>query len=354
MEAILQFLRITPPSSDGEAVFQIRKYRRRAILLMAMNILLIASTYLMLISPVFQSADVLNPAVNSYLLNPKTDALFAPYFDTLAKYNIHETDRLPVTQFGQSGNPQFGVTVNVMYKLSADESETGSAQKELTELPRKTYRYIPQISVLPSFSILVIVSLLELILLTIFVWLVFEKKPNAQLDAEERALRTYFDGNPVDLGATDQIARLKDILQNFDTFCIQLNRRRQGRAGMAIDDEYDVQDILHAILKLHFKDVSAEVVAPQFAGASSRMDFLLRNEEIAIEVKKTRRGLNDRQLGDELLIDVARYSTHEKCQHLIFFIYDPERRIENPQTFISDLANLEGNIKAEVVFSPVP
>ena len=53
-----------------------------------------------------------------------------------------------------------------------------------------------------------------------------------------------------------------------------------------VQDEYDVQDLFHALLHIHFEDIRPEEWAPSFAGASSRMDFLLKQEQIIIEIKK--------------------------------------------------------------------
>ena len=69
---------------------------------------------------------------------------------------------------------------------------------------------------------------------------------------------------------------------------------RENRETLKIEDEYDVQDLLHALLLLYFDGVRAE----DYAGKSSRMDFLLKNERVVIEVKKTRLGLADKELGD--------------------------------------------------------
>ena len=65
-----------------------------------------------------------------------------------------------------------------------------------------------------------------------------------------------------------------------------MKNRHDKRAPLEIDDEYDVQDALHAILKLHFKDIREEEYTPSYAGSSSRVDFLLKEEQIVIEVKK--------------------------------------------------------------------
>ena len=82
-------------------------------------------------------------------------------------------------------------------------------------------------------------------------------------------------------------------------------------------DEYDVQDLLHALLRIFFKDIRPEEWVPSYAGSSSRMDFLLHQEEIVIEVKMTRDGLKQKELVDQLLIDIARYEKHPGCKTLI-------------------------------------
>ncbi|MCZ6127750.1 malate dehydrogenase, partial [Escherichia coli] len=87
----------------------------------------------------------------------------------------------------------------------------------------------------------------------------------------------------------------------------QLKKRHDGRATIEINDEYDVQDLVHALLTLHFDDIRPEEGSPSFAGSSSRQDFLLKKEKIVIEVKKTRRSLGANKIGEELLIDMARY-----------------------------------------------
>ena len=45
--------------------------------------------------------------------------------------------------------------------------------------------------------------------------------------------------------------------------------------------------LLHALLLLYFDDIRAEEWTPSYAGKSARMDFLLKNEGVVIEVKKT-------------------------------------------------------------------
>jgi hypothetical protein len=45
------------------------------------------------------------------------------------------------------------------------------------------------------------------------------------------------------------------ICSRFHAVAVQLRNRRQNRPTLTINDEYDVQDVLNAVLGLHFDDV---------------------------------------------------------------------------------------------------
>jgi hypothetical protein len=67
------------------------------------------------------------------------------------------------------------------------------------------------------------------------------------------------------------------------------------------------------------------------------MDFLLKNESIAIEVKKTRKGLGQKELGDQLIVDKESYHEHPSCKNLFCFVYDPDGVLPNPSGMENDL-----------------
>ena len=94
---------------------------------------------------------------------------------------------------------------------------------------------------------------------------------------------------------------------------------------------------MHALLKLYFDDIRPEEWIPSYAGRSSRVDFLLKNEKLVIEVKKTREGLGDKEVGEQLIIDIDKYKAHPDCERLVCFVYDPEERIHNPIGIMNDL-----------------
>jgi REase_DpnII-MboI len=59
---------------------------------------------------------------------------------------------------------------------------------------------------------------------------------------------------------------------------------------------------------------------PSHAGACARMDFMLK-QRIVIEAKKTREKFADKEIGEELLVDIAKYKEHPDCGTLVCFIY---------------------------------
>ena len=124
------------------------------------------------------------------------------------------------------------------------------------------------------------------------------------------------------------------------------------RPTIEINDEYDVQDLLEALLKLHFDDVRAEEWTHSYGGGANRIDFLLKEEEIAIEVKMTRDNLKDKEVGEQLIIDIAKYRAHPNCKVLYCFVYDPNRVIRNPTGLTRDLEKLGADFKVKVYIRP--
>ncbi len=150
----------------------------------------------------------------------------------------------------------------------------------------------------------------------------------------------------------DAEALVVELCRRFHICADRLNRRHESRQAFPINDEYDVQDLMHAMLLLHFDDVRAEESAPSVGGKNSRMDFLLKKEKIAIETKMTRKGLDQKKVGDELAIDMMRYRPHPDYRTLICFVYDPKGFCDNPVALESDMKVEEGEYRAIVVVCP--
>jgi hypothetical protein len=145
---------------------------------------------------------------------------------------------------------------------------------------------------------------------------------------------------------------IEQICSRFHLVARQLRSRHGGRGTLDVQDEYDVQDLMHALLCLNFVDIRPEEYTPSYAGKASRMDFLLKQESIVIELKMTRSGLGPRELSTQLIEDIERYKTHPDCQALVCFVYDPAGLIPNPRGIEADLKRDEGPFPVRVLIRP--
>jgi DpnII restriction endonuclease len=133
------------------------------------------------------------------------------------------------------------------------------------------------------------------------------------------------------------VARIVSICERFPLVVKRLAKRHADRKPLTVNDEYDVQDLLEALLATDFDNVHDEEFTPLVAGANSRIDFVAVGPNVAIEAKMTRAGLEDRKLGEELIVDLRRYESHPTAEHLVFFVYDPKLRVKNPVGLKADI-----------------
>ncbi|MCK4565698.1 MAG: hypothetical protein KAU48_00165 [Candidatus Thorarchaeota archaeon] len=144
----------------------------------------------------------------------------------------------------------------------------------------------------------------------------------------------------------------KLVCERFHLVAKQIQKRYDKKLSLEVNDEYDVQDLLHALLRMFFDDIRPEEHTPSYAGGSARMDFLLKSHGTVIEVKKTRKGLRDTEIGNQLLEDIARYRKHKDCRILVCFIYDPEEILSNPKGLIKDLSKESDEFSVRVLIQP--
>jgi hypothetical protein len=147
-------------------------------------------------------------------------------------------------------------------------------------------------------------------------------------------------------------ALVRALCDRFTIFANALAERHDNRATVSVTDEYDVQDLLGALLKLHFTDVRPEEWTPSYAGNASRMDFLLKPEHVVVEAKMTRKGLGQKELVTQLAEDILRYQSHQDCKTLICFVYDPAGKCSNPTALENDLTKNHGGLQVIVIVQP--
>lgn len=150
----------------------------------------------------------------------------------------------------------------------------------------------------------------------------------------------------------DHYSLIERLCSRFPLVAKQLKIRHGNRVTLEVADEYDVQDLFHGILRIFFDDIRPEEWTPSYAGKSSRMDFLLKDHRIVIETKMTRKGLGAKEIGTQLIDDIARYRHHPECNMLVCFVYDPDGHVANPAGLAKDLSTEQNGFKVKVIIAP--
>jgi hypothetical protein len=142
------------------------------------------------------------------------------------------------------------------------------------------------------------------------------------------------------------------ICSRFHLVAKQLRLRYNSRETLKIEDEYDTQCLFHSLLHIFFDDIRSEEWTPSYAGSNSRIDFLLKKEQIIIEVKKTRNTLKEKLIGEQLIVDIRKYQTHPDCKKLICFVYDPDEYLPNAKGLENDLTQDNNDFTVKLIIIP--
>jgi hypothetical protein len=111
------------------------------------------------------------------------------------------------------------------------------------------------------------------------------------------------------------------------------NRTRKGKTPFLIEDEYDVQDLLQAVLKAYLKYSVQEDTLPKVASTkSSRADISIEDLGILIEVKYVRESGDQRRIFEEYSEDLELYSKWPYLKTIIFLIYNASI-LRDPEAF---------------------
>lgn len=152
--------------------------------------------------------------------------------------------------------------------------------------------------------------------------------------------------------SSDEIIR--DVLNNFSN-AIQkiISGRRLNHHNFKIEDEYDVQDILYVILKSIFPNLRDEDPIPKVGGKSTKIDLILREEKILIEVKMMKvKDSNETHFIEQLKVDFESYHECKWLRKLFCFVYDPYKKtrdISNFNDLNGERTKGEHNFNVEVI-----
>ena len=150
----------------------------------------------------------------------------------------------------------------------------------------------------------------------------------------------------------DYLSVTKKLCQRFHAVVRQLRLRGEYRSTISVEDEIDVQDLIHALLRQHFDDIGTDEWTPGYGDGSPRTTFLIDHDRLAIVVKKTRTGLSRKDLTEQIRADAERYRARGRCSQLFCFIYDPEGRIGNPRGLENEMTSNTEHFTVDVIVAP--
>jgi len=151
---------------------------------------------------------------------------------------------------------------------------------------------------------------------------------------------------------SDPVELVKTLCCRFHSVARQLRLRGEYRATLSVEDEVDTQDLLHALLRTQFDNIDTDEWTPSYSSGAPRTALLLNDGCLAVIVKKTRPGLNAKDLTDQIRIDAERYRSHDRCTTLLCFMYDPEGRIGNPRGLEASLTSVNDSFVIDVLVAP--
>lgn len=118
-----------------------------------------------------------------------------------------------------------------------------------------------------------------------------------------------------------------------------LATRDRARAPFVISHEYDVQDLLHAVLRAYLKYSVHEEPLGKVGGAkSSRADVAIEDIGTIVEVKFVRGPKDQQRLVEEFAQDLLLYAKWPHLRHFIYLVYN-SADLRDPEA----LMRLEGD-----------
>lgn len=134
------------------------------------------------------------------------------------------------------------------------------------------------------------------------------------------------------------VVLVKKILGNFHLFCKSLYKNsvhgkcsdsiKNNLSKLEIMNEYDVQQLMYPLIRSVFPEARLE--ENEDSGHHTiRKDIVIDSQDIVIELKCSRKSMNERSLSEEIASDIVHYSN----KYIFFYIYDKENIIKNPINF---------------------
>jgi hypothetical protein len=154
--------------------------------------------------------------------------------------------------------------------------------------------------------------------------------------------------------AAPPLAALESLLRRLPRVIRALRSRHGERPPFRVADLCDLEDLLRAVLPLHFDDVRPVSRTPTYA-AATRTDFLLVSSAggrtLAVTPKWATADLTVNELTGQWDEDVRYHEGQRDCGLLVGFVYDPEGRLHDPAALETALSRPRGDVELRCVIA---
>jgi len=148
-----------------------------------------------------------------------------------------------------------------------------------------------------------------------------------------------------------QMLIIERLCSRMPLIAQHLQKRHADRETLRIKDEFDLWDLLNALLLLEHDDVRAETWTPAYSN-QPRRDFLLKIEHTILIAKMAQGDAGENDLALQLPVDIEHYSNRPDCQTFVYFIYDPEGLIPHPSEMEHNLSGDPHGLIVRVIIAP--
>ena len=142
-------------------------------------------------------------------------------------------------------------------------------------------------------------------------------------------------------GPEPEVSLVLQLCKRLPAAARILGTRRKGKRSFKVVDEYDAQDLLHAILRAYLKySVHEEPLAKVGGAHSGRADVAIEELGTVVELKYVHGPDDQKRIVDEYANDLLLYTKWPHLKHFIYLVYnaqdlrDPEalEKLGGPQT----------------------
>ena len=135
------------------------------------------------------------------------------------------------------------------------------------------------------------------------------------------------------------------VLQNTNSLLNILQRfpavvsRWQSKNLFEINSEKIIQDLLYTMLIGSFPTLKYENPNSKAGITSSIADFTIDEIQLFLEVKYVSKKEDAKRIEKECKSDIISYAKQPNCNTIIFFVYDPNKNIDNKDNFSKGLGD---------------